>query len=404
MSTMDRVRATLERPLASYQLLLGSSILLLGFGLIMVLSASSVFSYATFDNSYYIFFRQLIWAGLGVLCALIAARLPLKVIRALAYPALIVAFGAIAATFVPGVGIEVNGNQNWIGLGPVRAQPSELAKLAVILWAADLFARKEKLLKHPRHILIPMAPVAFTMAMLVVWQQDLGTALILFAIIAGLLWTAGLPGKYMGTALLGLAVVAVYFVATSPNRLQRVASFLDPFADPSGTGYQASNGLMALANGGFFGVGLGAGQQKWGRLPEAHTDFVFAVIGEELGLFGTVVLLGLFLTLAYAGIRIAMRTNDPFIRYAAAGITVWFASQAIINIGMVLALLPVIGVPLPFISYGGSSLMPTVVAVGLLVNFARNEPAARRALKAEKRKGSATTAGRTVSSKRKGRR
>lgn len=388
MSTMDRVRATLERPLASYQLVLGSSVLLLGVGLIMVLSASSVFAYQTYGNSYYIFTRQVIWAVLAVVCAVIASRLPLKVIRAFAYPVLLLAFLAIGATFIPGVGIEVNGNQNWIGIGGFRAQPSELAKLAIVIWSADLFARKEKLLGSPKHVLIPMAPIAFAMAMLVVMQDDLGTALILFAIIAGLLWIAGLPGKYMGTAVLALAVVALYFVATSPNRVRRVSSFLDPFADPAGTGYQASNGLMALANGGFFGVGLGAGQQKWGRLPEAHNDFIFAVIGEELGLFGTLVLLGLFFTLAYAGLRIALRTRDPFIRYAAAGITVWLAAQAIVNIGMVLAFLPVIGIPLPFISYGGSSLLPTVVAVGLLVNFARREPGAQRALAANRRRRS----------------
>lgn len=391
MSTMDRMRNVLDRPLASYQLVVGASVLLLGFGLIMVLSASSHHSYTVYDNSYYIFLRQLLWAAIGIGIAMVASRLPIGFIRAMAYPALLLSIALTAATFIPGVGIAVNGNQNWVGAGPVRIQPAELAKLALILWAADLFARKEHRLKHTRHILLPMVPVSIALSLLVVFQHDLGTALILFAIIVGMLWCAGLSSKYMGAMVVLLAVVAVFFAATSENRIRRLTSFLDPFADPAGTGYQASNGLMALASGQFWGVGLGAGQQKWGRLPEAHTDFVFAVIGEELGLLGTLVVLALFGVLAYAGLRIAMRTRETFIRFAAAGITIWLLVQALVNMGMVLGLAPVIGVPLPFISYGGSSLLPTLLAVGLLVNFATREPGAQRALAAsrKKRNGSA---------------
>ena len=219
-------------------------------------------------------------------------------------------------------------------------------------------------------------------AALVVGQHDLGTALVLFALIGGMLWVAGLPAKQMSAVVAGIFVVLVLFVATAPHRVARLFNFTNPQADPDNAGFQAIHGMMALARGGFWGVGLGGSRQKWGSLPEAHTDFILAVIGEELGLLGTLVVLVLFIVLAFAGIRIASRTNDPFVRYTAAGITIWIMSQAVINIGMVLGLLPVIGIPLPLISYGGSSLLVSLVAMGVLLNCAKTEPGAQRALAA----------------------
>jgi cell division protein FtsW len=394
-STSEAIRRTLERPLASYQLVLGTSALLLGIGLIMVLSASSIYSLVNYGNSFSILIRQLIFAVLGVIGAVIAARMPLPVMRRLILPFLLVSVLLIMATFIPGVGIERNGNRNWLPLfGGFLLQPSEFAKLALVLWIADLYARRQKYLGTPRYVLTPMVPVAGAVALLVVGQHDLGTAVVIFALTVGMLWVAGLPRRQMGGILAGLFVGLVLAVANSPHRVARFLNFLNPESDPDSAGYQAIKGMMALARGGFWGVGLGNSRQKWGALPEAHTDFILAVLGEELGLLGTLVVLGLFIVLGFAGIRIAARTREPFVRYAASGITIWLLIQAIINIGMVLGLLPVIGIPLPLISYGGSSLLVTLVSLGVLLNCATTEPGAQRALaagRANRRRAAAPT-------------
>lgn len=386
---LTAARKILERPLASYQLILGVGAILLGLGLIMVLSASSVLALQAFGDSFYIFKRQLIFAVVGIIGAAIAANISLTTLRKLVYPILIGTTVLILATYTP-LGLTVNGNRNWLPLfGGFQIQPSEFAKLAIVLWAADLYARKEKLLQNPRHLLVPLIPVAGLVTLLVVGQGDLGTALVLFAAIVGMLWVVGLPGKYMGGVALTIGALLVFFVATAPHRVVRLLSFLDPLSSADAAGYQSVHSMMAFATGGFWGVGLGASRQKWGTLPEAHTDFILAVIGEELGLFGTFVVVILFMLLAYTGVRIATRTKDQFVRYAAAGITIWLMTQAVVNIGMVLGLLPVIGIPLPLLSYGGSSLLTTLIALGLLVNFAKTEPGARRALAASrKRRGS----------------
>lgn len=380
--TSEAIRQTLERPLASYQLLLGTSALLLGIGLIMVLSASSIYALENYGNSFSVVIRQLIFAVLGVTGAVIASRIPLPLLRRLILPFLLVSVALIAATFTP-LGITVQGNRNWLPLfGGFQLQPSEFAKLALVLWIADLYARRQKHLGTPRYVVTPMVPVAGFVALLVVGQHDLGTALVLFALIIGMLYVAGLPRRQMGAILAALFVGLVVAVASSPHRVERLLNFTNPQADSSGAGYQAIHGMMAFATGGFWGVGLGGSRQKWGTLPEAHTDFILAVIGEELGLLGTLVVLALFVVLGFAGIRVAMRTREPFVRYAASGITIWLMIQATINIGMVLGLLPVIGIPLPLISYGGSSLLVTLVALGVLINCAKTEPGARRALAA----------------------
>ena len=227
------------------------------------------------------------------------------------------------------IGVDVNGNRNWLALpGGFQLQPSEFAKLALVLWIADLYARRQKHLSTPRYVLTPMVPIAGAVAALVVGQHDLGTALVLFALIGGMLWVAGLPAKQMSAVIAGIFVVLVFFVATAPHRVARLFNFTDPQSDPDSAGFQAIHGMMALARGGFWGVGLGGSRQKWGSLPEAHTDFILAVIGEELGLLGTFVVLTLLVVLAFAGIRIASRTKDPFVRYTAAGITIWIMAPS----------------------------------------------------------------------------
>ncbi len=380
----DVVRRSLERPLTSYYLILGGTAMLLAIGLMMVLSASSVYSFKVHGSSYFIVLKQLTWVAIGLPAAFVASRLDRRWLRRLAWPAVGLAIVLLLLTQTS-LGFAVNGNRNWLAIGPLTIQPSEIAKLSIVLWAADVYARKERLLANPVQALVPVAPVVAMVAGLVVFQRDLGTALVLFAILLGMLWVVGVPARLFGIALSVVAVAAFYLAASNAERRTRLTSFIDPFQDFQGAGWQAGHGLLGMASGGLLGKGLSASQQKWGSLPEAHTDFIFAVLGEELGLVGTLLVLALFGAVAYAMIRLALNTADPFVRYAAAGICIWLMSQTLINIGMVLALLPVIGIPLPLVSYGGSALVPSLVALGLLVGFARDEPEAKAALSARRR-------------------
>lgn len=371
----------LQRPLASYQLVLGSTVLLLGLGLIMVLSASSVYALQVYGNSYAIFIRQSVFAVVGAVAMVIAMRVPLSLVQRFAWPLLVVVTALIAATFTP-LGLDINGNRNWLPLfAGFNLQPSEFAKVAIVLWIAHMYTLRHAQLKITRYMFLPVVPVAGAVAALVILQKDLGTAVILFAIMVGMLWVAGLSPKPMLGVVAGLGVVFVYFIATAPHRVARLLNFLDPMSDPDKAGYQAVKAMMGFARGGFWGLGLGNSRQKWwGALPEAHTDFILAIIGEELGLAGSLVIIGLFALLGYTGFRIASRSRSRFARHLATGITIWIIAQAIVNIGMVLGLMPVIGVPLPLISYGGSSLIATMAALGLLANCATTEPGAARAL------------------------
>lgn len=386
------VRDALARPLTSYYLLVGAAGLLLTIGLIMVLSSSSVFSFRATGDSFTIVRRQLMWVVLGVPCAYIASRLPHRWIRRLAYPGFSVSLVLLLMTAF--MGVERNGNTNWLALGPLVIQPSEIAKLSLVIWAAHIYANKERRLGSFHQIVVPVVPGMLLATGLVIFGRDLGTALILFAILLGMLWVVGAPARFfvMSTMIVGVAVFAM--ATTNAERFERITTFIDPFQDFQGSGWQPAHGLFALSSGGTFGQGIGASQQKWGDLPEAHTDFIFAVLGEELGLVGTLLVVALFLTMAYAALRVARETADPFVRYCSFGIVVWLIGQMIVNVGMVLALLPVIGIPLPLVSYGGSSLLPTLVAVGLLVGFARREPEAARALAQRKKVRSAGLAAR----------
>lgn len=383
------MRGTLDKPLTSYYILIGAVGLLLTIGLIMVLSSSSVWSYKVYNgNSYAVFFRQLTWVALALPFVFLAVRLPYRVLRRFSWPALFVSVVLLALTQTS-MGVTVNGNQNWLHLGPIQIQPSEIAKLAVILWCADVYAKKEHLLNDWKHTLVPVVPVTGLVIFLVILGRDLGTGLVLMAIMMGFVWFVGAPMRLFVGGFLSVGSLAFFLATTNPERRARLTNFVNPFQDFQGAGWQAAHGIFAMSSGGFFGKGIGASQQKWGELPAAHTDFIFAVLGEELGMVGTLLVLGLFLAIAYAGFRVARRTEDPFVRYMSAGITVWLLAQMIINIGMVLALLPVIGIPLPLVSYGGSALLPSLVAVGLLVSFARSEPGAAAALADRRRRRTA---------------
>ena len=384
LSLYTRARRAWDRPLTAYYLILGGSLLIIVLGLVMVYSASQITALQMSLPGSYFFRKQLLAAVIGGVLLLFASRMPVKLHRALAYPILAGAVFLMALVQVPGIGMSVNGNQNWISLGgSFQIQPSEFGKLALVLWGADLMARKQdrKLLSQWKHMLVPLVPVAFMLLGLIMLGGDMGTAIILTAILFGVLWLAGAPTRLFVGVLSVAATLGVILIKTSPNRMARLQC-IGATEPKSGVAdcWQAVHGIYALASGGLFGSGLGASVEKWGQLPEAHTDFIFAVTGEELGLAGTLSVLALFAALGYAGIRVAGRTEDPFVRYAAGGVTTWIIAQSVINIGAVLGLLPIAGVPLPLFSYGGSALLPTMFAIGLLIAFAREDPAARMAL------------------------
>nr|WP_233509939.1 putative lipid II flippase FtsW [Actinomadura craniellae] len=374
----------LDRPLTSYYLVLGCTMMLLGLGLTMVLSASSVSQLQKTGSAFTLVQKQAMWMALGLPAMWVAARLQVKAFRALAYPLLLLSAIALSMALIPGLGREAGGATRWIDFGFVQLQPSEPAKLALVLWGADLLARKEKLklLTDWRQLLVPLLPATGVLVLLVMFGSDLGTTLVLLTIFLALLWVIGAPGRlFLGMSGLICLLVAILIVV-EPYRMRRLTGFLDPSGDPLGDRYQGMQGLYAVATGGWFGTGLGESRAKWDYLPHAETDFIFAIIGEELGLIGTLVVLGLFGLLAYAGLRIARRVKDPFMRLAASGATAWLVVQAIVNIGAVIGVLPITGIPLPLVSYGGSALIPTLIALGMLLAFAKREPGARQALAA----------------------
>lgn len=375
-----RIALLLQHPLSTYYLLLGTTLLLLGLGLIMVLSASSIESFRVFGSAYTLAQRQLLFAVLGVVAMIFASRTSVQFWRGFALPLFLIAFGLLIAVLV--IGVEVAGQRNWIEIiGPFRLQPSEFAKLALVVWGASLLSQRDRRLDTWKGLLLPLLPVAGAMMVLVLLEGDFGNTLMLAAITCGMLFAAGAPLRLFAALAGVFALGVVVLTIAAPYRMQRFTSWLDPDADRLGFGWQVSQGQLALGTGGFWGVGLGASREKWGSLPEAHTDFIFPVIGEELGLVGTLTVLGLFALLAFAVFRLARNTDDSFVRLAATGVGCWIVVQAVINIGGVLGLLPITGVPLPLVSYGGSSLVPTLVALGMLMAFAKAEPEARRALR-----------------------
>ncbi len=383
----DLIRATLERfdtPVTSYYLLVGATAALVVIGLVMVLSASMVTSYKDDGSSYAVFLGQLRFAAIGLVGALLAARVSPRWWRRLAVPGLLTALVLQALVFVPGLGRTVNGNRNWLKLpAGMSMQPSELTKIGLVLVGALVLANKRHLLGRVGQALFPFVlPVAGLTIGLVLYGHDLGTALVLLGIVGTVLWVAGVPTRlFLVTGTLAAAVAAA-LVLTSANRMGRITNWLSPecSTDPNGACGQSVHGLYALADGGWWGVGLGASKEKWAWLAEAHNDFIFAIIGEELGLPGTLVILALFAALATACYRLIVRTDDQFVRIATGGVLGWILLQAAINIGAVIGLLPVIGVPLPFVSAGGSALVTTMLAMGMLVSFARHEPGAREVL------------------------
>jgi cell division protein FtsW len=377
-------RALLDRPLTSYYLVLGITILLLGLGLVMVQSTASVADLSEGISPYSDFSKQLLGAAIGLPLMWLAARSSPRLFRAFAYPLLAVSAVGLALTLIRGIGVSQNGAARWIAIGGWQIQPSELAKLALVVWGADLLARKERLgqLADWRHMLVPLMPGAGLLCLLVMTGDDLGTTFILLVIFLALLWVIGTPGRVFGGMLILMCLAMLLMIISEKYRFERIAGFLDSQGDPTGRDMQSIQGQYAVGSGGIFGVGLGASREKWGWVPESTDDFIFAIIGEELGLVGTLCVTFLYGGLAFAGLRIARRVPDMFCRLAATAITAWIVVQAIVNMGAVIGVVPITGVPLPLVSAGLSSLLVTLVALGMLMSFARLEPGAREALAA----------------------
>ncbi|HEX5366022.1 MAG TPA: putative lipid II flippase FtsW [Acidimicrobiales bacterium] len=340
-------------------------------GLVMVMSASSVVARDDYGSSWYFVLRQAGWAAAGTVVLVLVARTDYHRWRRLSGPLLVASLALLALCLVPAVGVGANGANRWIGVGSLTFQPAELAKLTVLLWVADLLARRAAHVRNTRATLRPVVVVLAVTSGLVMLQPNLGTTLVIAAIALALCFVAGTPLLPLaGWAAAGLAA-AVCLALAAPYRWDRVLTFLDPMADPMDKGYQNVQSLVGLGSGGLFGEGLGASRAKWGYLPYAHSDFIFAIIGEELGLVGTTVVVGLFALLAVIGFRIALHAPDRYGLLLAAGVTAWFCIQAFVNIGAVIGILPITGVPLPFVSAGGSSLVFGMAGVGLLLSVAR---------------------------------
>jgi cell division protein FtsW len=370
--------------LNTYYAILISTLSLLAIGLVMVLSASTEISFTQTGNQYEIAIRQLLFATLGLILMFITSRLPLLFFTKWANWIIAFAIGLLVIVLIPSIGVSVAGQRNWLIIyGNFRLQPSEFAKLALIIWGAAVLSQKMKSAELTwSQLLSPVYWVGLLITALVVAQGDVGTALIILPIVLALYYAAGAPLILnAANALLGVLAIAV-LTLQAPYRMQRWLSWRDPAADPEGAGWQIIQGQYALAEGGIFGLGLGASRQKWGWLPAAHTDFIFAVIGEELGLVGTFFVLFLFLVLIISIITVARKTKNYYTRIYATGLAGWILIQSVINLGGVLGLLPITGVPLPLISYGGSSLIFILISIGGLLACVRNEPA----LKAKRQK------------------
>ena len=339
-------------------------------GLVMVMSASSVVALDAYGSSWYFLVRQALWAGIGTGVMVLVARVDYRRWRRWTGPLLLGSLVLLGLVFVPGVGVSANGATRWIAAGPLTFQPSELAKLTLLLWVADLLARRAAVMHNARATLRPVILALTCTAALIMAQPNLGTTIIVAAIAIALCFVAGAPlVRLAGWTALGAGVAALLAMAAD-YRQARVLAFLDPWADPTNTGYQNIQSLVGLASGGVAGVGLGASRAKWGFLPYAHSDFIFAIIGEELGWVGAVVVVGLFGLLGVIGIRIALHAPDRFGLLLATGVTAWFLVQAFVNIGAVIGILPITGVPLPFVSSGGSSLVFSMAGAGLLLSVA----------------------------------
>ncbi|RJO69138.1 putative lipid II flippase FtsW [Nocardia panacis] len=380
MST--RFGAWLARPLASFHLIVTIATLLTVLGLVMVLSASSVEAYAEAGSAYSLFVQQAMFAGIGCVLFYLALRIPLKRLRQWSFPLFALSVLALVLVLIPGIGTQAQGARRWFVLGPISIQPSEFVKVTLVVWGAHLLASRRSETAGLRDILVPLVPAGLLVCLLVVRQPNLSTTIALGIVLTALLWFGGLPVRLFVTIAASGLVAALVLALSAGYRSDRMRAFFNPGDDPQGINYQARQALYSLADGGIWGRGLGQSRAKWSYLPNSHNDFIFAIIGEELGFLGCALVLGLFALFVYTGLRIASRSADPFLRLLTATATTWITAQALINIGYVVNLLPVTGLQLPLVSAGGSSLAITLFMFGILASAARHEPEAVAALRA----------------------
>lgn len=375
---MNKSKPLFATPASAYYLILGSVIALSSLGLVMVLSASSVKSLRESGNSFSFVLRQALFLISAAGLAWVAMKLRYELWKPIAQVSLVLSCALLVLPQIGGIGKTVGGNTNWIGIGSFTLQPSEFAKLGLILWCAlrlRIHDQKasEGIASNPATLIIP----GFMLVMaLILVGSDLGTAVLVTGIVAGILFISGLALKVFGLLAIGAGALFAALILPSANRMNRFSAFFDPFAEENyqGVGWQQAHSIMGLASGGAVGTGLGSSKQKWGSLPEVHTDFIFAVIGEELGLLGTLATLGLFGILILGIFKVAINAQNSFDRYVCAGIGCWISVQVLLNIGTVISVIPVVGVTLPLISYGGSSLIATFIALGYVLGVLRRDP------------------------------
>ncbi|WP_082392866.1 putative lipid II flippase FtsW [Nocardia arizonensis] len=377
-----RFGAWLARPLASFHLIVTIATLLTVLGLVMVLSASSVESYASDGSAYSLFIQQAMFAAIGCVLFYLALRIPLKRLRQWSFPLFALSVLALLLVLIPGIGAQVQGARRWFVFGPISIQPSEIVKVTLVIWGAHLLASRRSERASLKDLLVPLVPAGLLVCLLVVLQPNLSTTIALGIVLAALLWFGGLPVRLFITIAISGVIAAGVLALSAGYRSDRMRAFFNPGDDPQGIGYQARQALYSLADGGIWGRGLGQSRAKWSYLPNSHNDFIFAIIGEELGFLGCALVLGLFALFVYTGLRIAARSVDPFLRLLTATATTWITAQALINIGYVVGLLPVTGLQLPLVSAGGSSLAITLFMFGIIANAARHEPEAVAALHA----------------------
>jgi cell division protein FtsW len=340
-------------------------------GVVMVLSASSVSSLTDYGSPWYFFLRQLLWTLVGVLLFVVGIRLDYRKLRRWVRPLLVLSAVLLVVVLIPGIGVHVSGSRRWIGAGAFRFQPTELAKLALLLYVAELASRRAREVTDWRRVLQPALVVLGGLGVLVMRQPDLGSTLVLAMVAGSVLVAAGTRPRHLAIVGAGGAALVTLLAFSAPYRRARMLTFLHPFSDRTDEGYQIAQSLIAIGSGGWTGAGLGASRAKWNFLPNAHTDFIFAILAEELGLVGGILVLTMFAVFAMFGIRAAARAPDRFGALLAVGITTWVVGQAVVNVGAVCGLLPITGIPLPFISFGGTALVTTMFGVGVLANIAR---------------------------------
>jgi cell division protein FtsW len=364
-------------PLPGEYLVIVSTVLVLtGFGLVMILSATSATATESGGNPYSAVLKQALFAAIGIPLMFIASRMPVGFWKRMAWPFLIFALLVQLLVYVPGLGVHAGGNQAWIQVGPFQAQPSEFVKMGMALWIAAVLARKGPLLSNWRHVYVPVVPGALLAMGTVLAGGDLGTTMVLVALLIGALFFSGVKLRIFVLPLVVFVAGCFVFAVTNSNRLARILSFLNPDTASCyyNECYQPLHGIWGLAGGGIFGLGLGNSKEKYDWLPAAPNDYIFAIVGEELGLVGCLLLLSLFVVLAVGIFRIIRRTDDLFVRVASGAIVTWITAQAFMNIAVVLRIFPVLGVPLPFVSQGGTSLVSVLFASGVLLSFTRSLP------------------------------